>query len=144
MQTNFPTSKYFLCSLTTQVARKMVAYYNRELAPLNLTAQQVMALGVLWREENISLGVFADRAGIGKAAAVSMVKRLEAMGLVQREAHPRDGRLNMLKLTEQARAMAPLVGEKVAALERAVESAVGVENLTVLVKGLAVIRNLRL
>ena len=74
MRTSSPTPKYFICSLTTQAARQMVAYYNRVLAPLGLTSQQMMALGILWREENLSLGVFAKRAGIGQAADVSMIK----------------------------------------------------------------------
>lgn len=122
----------------------MVAYYNRVLAPLGITAQQVMALGVLWREEALSLGEFARRAGIGKAAAVSMIKRLEAMDLVTRTPHPRDARLNVLELTPKARELAPEVAKKVDELERAVESAVGTENLKILLEGLSTIRDLGL
>jgi DNA-binding MarR family transcriptional regulator len=144
MQTDFPKPKYFVCSLTTQAARKMVTYYNRVLAPLGLTAQQVMALGVLWREEDLSLGVFARRAGIGKAAAVSMVKRLEAMGLITRMPHPEDARLNVLRLTPKARRLAPEVAQKVNNLERTMEKALGTENLKMVIRGLSVIRDLDL
>ncbi|MBW2094136.1 MAG: MarR family transcriptional regulator [Deltaproteobacteria bacterium] len=144
MQTTFPEPKYFICSLTTLIARKMVAYYNRVLAPLGLTAQQMIALGVLWREENVSLGIFARRAGIGKAAAATMIKRLEQMGLVSKEANPEDGRLNVLKLTDKARKLAPQVAEKVAALERNIESAIGPENVRSLIEALTIIRDLKL
>ncbi len=144
MQTNFPEPKYYLCSLTTAAARNLVGYYNRVLEPLGLTTQQVMALGVLWKEEGISLGVFARRAGIGKAAAVSMIKRLEAMDLVIREPHPTDARLNVLKLTDKARELAPRVARIVNDLEKAIEAALGVKNLQTLVSGLSVIRNLNL
>jgi DNA-binding MarR family transcriptional regulator len=144
MQTPFAEPKYFICSLTTQAARQMVAYYNRVLAPLGLTAQQMMALGILWREENISLGVFAKRAGIGKAAAVSMIKRLEVMGLVIREPHPRDARLNAIRLTRKARELAPEVAKKVNRLEKTIESAIGASNLENLVQALSVIRDLEL
>lgn len=144
MQTSFPEPKYYICSLTTETARKMVAYYNQVLAPLGLTAQQVMALGVLWREEDLSLGAFASKAGIGKAAGVSMVKRLEAMDLVRREPHPRDARLNVIKLTDKARRLAPEVAKKVNRLEKAIESALGVSNLETLIQGLATIRDLEL
>jgi len=144
MQTTFPEPKYFICSLTTLIARKMVAYYNRVLAPLGLTAQQMMALGVLWQEENLSLGVFARRAGIGKAAAATMIKRLEQMGLVSKEADLKDGRLNVLKLTNKARKMAPQVAEKVATLERNIESAIGHEKVRSLIEALMIIRDLKL
>ncbi len=122
----------------------MVAYYNRVLAPLSLTAQQVMALGALWREENISLGVFAEHAGMGKAAAVTMIKRLEQMGLVSREVHPDDARLNLLKLTDKARRLAPQVAEKVADLEKSIESAVGRKETRTLIEALSVIENMEL
>lgn len=121
-----------------------MAYYNRVLAPLGLTAQQVMALGTLWREEDISLGKFARRAGIGKAAAVTMIQRLEQMGLVSREPDPGDGRLNLLRLTDRARMLAPQVAEKVAALEESLESAIGPEDTETLIKALSVIRDMEL
>ena len=144
MRTSTPRPRYFICSLTTGAARTLVAYYNRVLAPLGLTAQQVMALGVLWQEENLSLGVFAQRADIGKAAAVTMIKRLEAMGLVTTASDPRDARLNVIKLTDKARDLAPSVAEKVDALERTMEKAIGVTDLETLIKGLSIIRDLDL
>jgi DNA-binding MarR family transcriptional regulator len=130
--------------VTTLAARKMVAYYNRVLAPLGLTAQQMMALGALWREENVSLGKFARRAGIGKAAAVTMIRRLEQMGLVSRRPDPRDARLNLLRLTDKARKLAPQVAEKVAILEEGIESAIGQENTKILIKALSVIQDMEL
>ena len=96
MQTKPPESKDSICYLATQAVRKILAYYNRSLKPLGLTAQQVMALNVLWREDGLSLGVFAKRAGMCKAAAVTMIKRLESMGLVTKKINPEDARLNVL------------------------------------------------
>jgi DNA-binding MarR family transcriptional regulator len=122
----------------------MVAYYNRVLAPLGLTAQQVMALGVLYREEPLSLGVFAERAGIGKAAAVAMVKRLEALGMASREPHPTDARLNEIRLTGKAHRMLPEIARKMDDLEAAVEAAIGRPDLEKITRGLTVIRDLEL
>ena len=144
MRTSFPEPRYFICSLTNLAARKMVAYYNRVLAPLGLTAQQVMALGTLWREEDISLGTFAERAGMGKAAAVTMINRLGQMGLVSREPHPHDARLNLLRLTDKARKLAPKVAEKVASLEQNIESAMGQEKTQTLIEALSVIQDMEL
>ncbi len=144
MRTNSNEPRYYICSLASQAVRKMTAYYSSVLEPLGLTAAQAMALGVLWREENLSLGEFAGRAGIGKAAAVTMIQRLENMGLVQRMPHGADGRLNVLRLTAKARKLAPRLLVKGAELEASIEAAIGPENLAALVKGLATICELEL
>jgi DNA-binding MarR family transcriptional regulator len=144
MQTNRPQPKYYLCSLTTAAARNLVNYYNRVLEPLGLTAQQVIALGILWQEDNISLGVFARRAGVGKPAAAAMIKRLETMGWVDRRPHPVDGRLNTIVLTDQAREKAPMVLEQAQKLQEAVEEALGEDGLHKLIESLTTIRDLQL
>ena len=144
MQTTFPEPKYLLFYLTLQATKNMVAYYNKALAPLGITAHQMTALGVLWQEKDLSLGEFARRSGIGKAAAVSMIKRLEDMGFVSREPNSENARLNMLNLTEKARSLVPEVVEKVAQVEKAVESAVGEKKMRSLIKGLSVLKNMDL
>jgi len=139
MQTNLPAPKYYLGTLTTRASRKLTAYYNRVLAPLGLTYQQAMALGIIRREEAVSLGVFAERSGVGKAAAVTMIERLEAMGLVTREPHPTDRRLNVIRLTDKARTLVPGILEEVKKLEKTVESALGISDMETLVRGLMMI-----
>ena len=66
MQTIEGEHKYFLCTPITRAARKIVSYYNRELAPLGLTAQQLIALGILIFEEDLSPGQFAARLKMGE------------------------------------------------------------------------------
>jgi DNA-binding MarR family transcriptional regulator len=144
MQTKNIPPKYFICSLAIQAVRKMVSYYNRSLEPLGLTAQQVMALGVLWQEEGLSLGVFAQRAGMGKAAAVTMIKRLELMALITKKTDPKDARLNVLTLTNKAERLAPELLALGAQLEKSIEAAVGEQDMASLIKGLSVIRDLDL
>jgi DNA-binding MarR family transcriptional regulator len=119
----------------------MVAYYDRELKPLGLTAHQAMALGVLWTHNGLSLGDFARAAGIGKAAAVTMVDRLESLDLVRRREHPSDARLNRIEVTEEALRLAPMVLEKVERLEQKLEVAMGREGLANLIRGLATIQD---
>lgn len=144
MQTNNPDPKYYICSLATQAVRRMIAYYNQALEPLGLTAQQVMALGVLWQEDGLSLGKFASRAGMGKAAAVTMIKRLELMDLVTKTTDPKDARLNVLNLTDKAVKLAPELLAMGTRLEKSIEQAVGKEDMASLIKALSVIRNLDL
>lgn len=144
MQTKISEPKYFICSLASQAVRKMVAYYNRTLEPMGLTIQQVMALGVLWREDGLSLGIFAKRAGMGKAAAVTMIKRLENMQLVTKKTDPKDARLNVLTLTDKACKLAPKLLSMGAELEKSIEEAVGTEDMASLIRGLTLIRDLDL
>ncbi len=125
MRTVDSESKYFLCTQLTRAARKIVAYYNRELAPLGLTAQQLIALGVLIFEENLSLGQFAKRLKMGKAGAATMINRLEALGLVTKESNPSDARLNVLKITDKARELHPKIQQAVLDLESTIESQIG-------------------
>ena len=129
MRTVKVESKYFLCTQITRAARKIVAYYNRELEPMGLTAQQLIALGAIISEENLSLGQLARRLKMGKAGTVTMVQRLEALDLVKKEPDPRDGRLNVLKITEKARVLHPKIQEKVVDLETTIESQMGALDL---------------
>ena len=122
----------------------MINYYNQALAPFGITAQQMMALGVLSQEENISLGVFAKKAGIGKAAAVTMIQRLEAMELVSTKPHPEDARLNVISLTQKALDNAPAVFTKIEKLENIMEDALGASKLRSLVDALEAIRDLNI
>jgi DNA-binding MarR family transcriptional regulator len=129
MHTISVDSKYFLCTQLTRAARKIVAYYNRELAPLGLTAQQLIALGVLISEENLSLGQFARRLKMGKAGAATMINRLEALGLVTKEPNLFDARLNVLKLTHKARELHPEIQKTVIDLEKTIEMQIGGSDL---------------
>jgi DNA-binding MarR family transcriptional regulator len=122
-------SKYFLCTQLTRAARRIVAYYNRELAQWGLTAQQLIALGILILEEDISLGQFAKRLKMGKAGAATMITRLEVLGLVTKEPDPKDGRLNILKITDKARKLHSKIQKTVLNLENTIESQMGDSNL---------------
>ncbi len=130
-------SKYFLCTQLTRASRKIVAYYNRELAPLGLTAQQLIALGILIFEEDLSLGEFAKRLKMGKAGAATMINRLEALGLVTKEPNPFDARLNVLKITDKVRELHPKIQKTVLDLENTIESQIGSSDLEAFVANLS-------
>lgn len=144
MRTIESIPKYFLCSLSSQAVRKIAAYYNHGFEPLGLTVAQVMAMRVLWLYDHMSLGKFAAHSGIGKAAAVTMIQRLEAMGLVIRKPHPTDARLNVLCLTDKAISMVPELLKVATELETSLEKIMGEENLAALTKGLNAICELDL
>ena len=116
-------------ALTNQAARKLQVFYNRKLSPLGITAQQMVALGIIGFHENLSLGEFAKQLKVRKPTAVSMIKRLEVMGLVTREVHPQDARLNILNITDKTRKMLPNMWEKMIEIEKYIESQVGPSEL---------------
>ncbi len=143
MLTKNTISKYFLLTLVSQTERKLVAYYNRELAPLGITAQQMIALGILCFNDDLSLGEFAAHMKVRKATAVSMIKRLEAMDLVSREAHPHDARLNVLKITDKTRELIPEIHKKVVELENTIRDQVGSSSLERMVADLFMLLNVK-
>ena len=144
MLMNSSTAKYFLLTLSTQTVRKLLSYYNRELAPLGITAQQMIALGILCFQEDLSLGEFAEQMKIRKATAVSMIKRLEAMGLVTRDSHPQDARLNVLKITNKTRELIPKLHERAVELESTIEEQIGAKGLKRLVEDLSMLLSVEL
>jgi DNA-binding MarR family transcriptional regulator len=137
MRTDNVESKYLLCTLITQAARKIVMHYNREFAPLGLTAQQIMALGVVTSENGVNLGEFAKRLKLGKPAAGTMIDRLEVLGFVIKESDPVDARLKIIKPTDMAREIHSEIDEKVAELEFDLESQMGASNLEALISQLS-------
>ncbi|WP_051327137.1 MarR family winged helix-turn-helix transcriptional regulator [Desulfatibacillum aliphaticivorans] len=142
MEEEYRPPKYFLALLTFQAARNLISYYNRELEPMGLTGAQANALGILFRKKNLSLGEFAARAGIGKAAAVSMIHRLTETEFVTAVPDPNDARKNIINVTDKAiKVIAPAM-EIVRHLESTVEEALGEDVLKTLVEALKVIRNL--
>jgi DNA-binding MarR family transcriptional regulator len=137
MRTDNIEPKYLLCTLITQAARKIVSHYNREFAPMGLTAQQIMALGVVTSENGVNLGEFAKRLKLGKPAAGTMIDRLEVLGFVTKESDPVDARLKIIKPTDMAKEIHSEIDEKVAELEFDLESQMGASNLEALISQLS-------
>ena len=127
-----------------QAMKKITALYNRILVPFGLTVQQAMALGIIVREQELSLGRFAKQAGVGKAAAVAMIKRLESMGYVTRDPDPTDARLIVIRLTDKTRDLAQAITSDVRTLETELESAIGGRELRSFLEMLTTVRDLEL
>ena len=60
-------------------------------------------LYVLWQQDGISAAELARRSGLAPTTLTTMLDRLQAAGLVRREAHETDRRRWRLKLTDRAR-----------------------------------------
>lgn len=79
----------------------------------------------LFEEDGLRLGEVGRRARLSKQTMTTLVRRVEAAGLVRREPDPVDGRAQVVRLTERARELAPVAAEVVGGLEEAVGRLLG-------------------
>lgn len=66
----------------------------------------------LYEEDGLRMGELADRSGLSKQAITTLVRAVEAAGLVARVRDPKDGRAFKVALTERGEQFRP-VGEGV-------------------------------
>jgi len=72
----------------------------------------------LFEEDGLRLGELAERGGIAKQTMTTMIREVEAAGLVRRKPDPEDARATRVYLTAEARRFAPVAERVLAALER--------------------------
>lgn len=92
-------------SFQVSVAAKAVARLSRtRLAPHGVTPIQFAVLQAVSEAENQTAASVGAALMIGSATIVGVIDRLEAMGLLSREAHPTDRRIKRLVLTAEGAA----------------------------------------
>jgi DNA-binding MarR family transcriptional regulator len=96
-------------SLVHQVGRDLGLALERELAPLDVTAQQAALLLHAAREETRPSQLLA-RLGTDTAGMTRLLDRLEVKGLIQRGRNPGDRRSIVIELTGAGRALVPRIG----------------------------------
>jgi DNA-binding MarR family transcriptional regulator len=93
-------------SLLHQVGRELDTALERQLAPLDVTAQQAALL--LWSaRQETSPGQLVTLLGTDTAGVTRLLDRVEAKGLIRRRSHPDDRRSIVIELTEAGRALVP-------------------------------------
>jgi DNA-binding MarR family transcriptional regulator len=90
------------------VARHMRTYADAEAQTLGVTRAQLIILGRLERQPDLSQSELAAIAEVTPMTIARLVDRLEELGLVERRVDPKDRRLWRLRLTPAA---APAVRE---------------------------------
>lgn len=92
------------------------AAYNRH----GVRDGQQFILGCLWQQDGLTPGEIARRLALSTPTVTRATSRMEAAGLLRREAHEGDARLVRLRLTEKGRKLEAVMVEEMAALsERA-------------------------
>jgi len=94
-----------VCLATSAAARSLVAFYRPLLEPLGLTHPQYLAMLALWQHGPLSLRELSDLLHLEPATASPLVRRLAALGLVERSRSEHDERALEIRLTDAGRAM---------------------------------------
>jgi DNA-binding MarR family transcriptional regulator len=79
---------------------------------------QQYVLEVLWAEDGLPVGELAARIGIAEPTVVRAVQRMEAAGVVRREADPSDRRRALIFLTDRGRELEQVVIPALKEVER--------------------------
>jgi DNA-binding MarR family transcriptional regulator len=102
--------------LIGKTAQQITRRARDALADLGITPVQYAVLNVLWEKDGQSLAEIGARLVLDSATMTGVADRLEASGMVSREAHPNgDRRVSYLQLAEAGRALS---APAQAALER--------------------------
>ena len=79
--------------------------YKPLLDELGITYPQYLLLNVLWEEDHLTVGDIGERLGIKSSTLTPLLKRLQAVGLVERTRNPADEREVFVELTERSKAL---------------------------------------
>jgi DNA-binding MarR family transcriptional regulator len=83
----------------------------------------------LFEQDGLRLGELAERGGIAKQTMTTMIREVEAAGLVRRKADPADARATRVYLTAEAHRFAPAAERVLAALDRRAAALDGVAEM---------------
>jgi DNA-binding MarR family transcriptional regulator len=83
----------------------------------------------LFEEDGLRMGEIAARARLSKQTMTTLVRRVEAAGLVRRVEDTDDARAARIELTDRAHRFAPVAAEIVADLERRFRRRLGIQGL---------------
>jgi DNA-binding MarR family transcriptional regulator len=92
-----------LCFALYAASLAMTKAYKPLLAPLGLTYPQYLAMLVLWEGDGITVSQLGERLALDSGTLTPLLKRLQALGLVQRLRDAADERRVLLRLTATGR-----------------------------------------
>ena len=90
-----------------RVSNEVSAAFATRLAELGVTVPEWVLLRTLLDEAPLAPSTLARSMGMTRGAITKLVDRLEARGLLRRDADPSDGRAQQLTLTGDGRALVP-------------------------------------
>ena len=100
-----------VCFALSLASRSVIAAYRPVLEPLGLTHPQYLVMLALWEHEPLSIKELSALLHLDPGTLSPLVKRIEALGYVQRSRSAADERILQVVLTEKGRAARELALE---------------------------------
>ena len=94
-----------VCFALATASRSVIKLYRPVLEPLGLTHPQYLVMLALWERSPRSLRDIADALLLEPPTLTPLLKRLEAIGYLERRRNPADERALGVELTETGRAL---------------------------------------
>ncbi|MEU3454060.1 MarR family transcriptional regulator [Micromonospora sp. NPDC006766] len=94
-----------VCFALSVAARGVVAVYRPLLEPMGLTHPQYLVMLALWQHAPLSVRELSRLLQLDPGTLSPLLKRLEAIGYLQRERNPVDERSLAVTLTAKGRAL---------------------------------------
>ena len=92
-----------LCFALYAASLAMTKAYKPLLDPLGLTYPQYLVMLVLWEGDDLTVSQLGQRLTLDSGTLTPLLKRLEALGLLQRQRDPADERRVRLQLSPAGR-----------------------------------------
>jgi len=90
-----------LCFPFYAVSRLITRAYQDDLDALGITYPQYLVLMILWEKDGVSVNEIADKLILNTNTITPLLKRMEAMGLLNREQSKSDQRKVIVSLTDK-------------------------------------------
>jgi DNA-binding MarR family transcriptional regulator len=107
----FPPLDDFLCFAVYSTGFAFNRVYRKLLARLGLTYPQFLVMAALWGEDGASVGALGEKLSLDTSTLTPLLKRLEAMGLVDRRRSAQDERRVIVSLTSKGEALRAEAGD---------------------------------
>ena len=108
--TDAPRLDRQVCFALYSASRAATAVYRPVLEDLGLTYPQYLVMLVLWESEPRGVKELGEELGLDSGTLSPLLKRLEAMGLVERRRSGEDERRVVVHLTPTGRALSTRAG----------------------------------
>ena len=118
-----------LCFTLYATSLAMTKVYRPLLAPLGLTYPQYIVMLALWEHGELSAGALGAKVALDSGTLVPLVRKLTALGFVERNRSPIDDRSVLISLTPEGRKLskrARLVNKKIACATQCTEAQIQV------------------
>ncbi|SIR07425.1 transcriptional regulator, MarR family [Rhizobium sp. RU35A] len=100
--------------LATQLAKGLSRALQKRATALGFSPGQFPVLLALWQEDGLTQRQLLDRLEVEQATLANTLARMERDGLIRRSPHPADRRAQIVRLTEQGRALEPVATDAAA------------------------------